>query len=92
MGHRLSKDGFSPDPDKVIAISNMPRPDCKKAVEHFFRLFTVLFSFPTTIGRSSSSTETVNRAINHIHMANSTRRSIPGFENYDHQSSNPKIL
>ena len=27
MGHRLSKDGLIPDPDKVKAISNMPRPD-----------------------------------------------------------------
>jgi len=41
-----------------------------------FRLLAVPFSFPTTISKSISSSETVNRAVSHIHMANSTRRSI----------------
>jgi len=35
MGHRLTKDGLSPDPAKVKAISDMPKPDNKKAVERF---------------------------------------------------------
>jgi len=35
MGHRLTKHGLSPDPAKVKAISDMPIPDSKKAVEHF---------------------------------------------------------
>ena len=45
MGHRLSKDGLSPDPDKVKAISDMPRPDYKKAVEHFLGCLQCLSRF-----------------------------------------------
>ena len=30
MGHVVSKDGLKPDPDKVKAAENMPKPTCKK--------------------------------------------------------------
>ena len=30
MGHVISKDGPKPDPDKVKAVENMPKPTCKK--------------------------------------------------------------
>ena len=30
MGHVISKDGLKPDPDKVKAVENMPKPTCKK--------------------------------------------------------------
>lgn len=30
MGHVISKDGLKPDPDKVNAVENMPKPICKK--------------------------------------------------------------
>lgn len=30
MGHVISKDGLKPDPDKVNAVENMPKPKCKK--------------------------------------------------------------
>lgn len=30
MGHVISKDGLKPDPDKVNAVENMPKPTCKK--------------------------------------------------------------
>jgi len=30
MGHRLSKDGLSPDPMKTKAIQEMPRPENKR--------------------------------------------------------------
>ena len=46
----------------------------------------------TTASRSSSSTVTANRAISHIHMVNSARRSIPVPEDYDHKSTSPKVL
>ena len=29
MGHVISKDGLKPDPDKVTAIKNMPKPESK---------------------------------------------------------------
>ena len=35
MGHRLTKDGLCTDPTKVKVITDMPRPDSKKAVERF---------------------------------------------------------
>ena len=88
MGHRLTKDGLSPDPAKVKAISDMPHPGGGT----LFRLLTVLITFPATTSRSSSSTEAANRAVSHVHMANPTRGSIPVLEDYDHQSSSPKIL
>ena len=30
MGHVIGKDGLKPDPDKVKAVENMPKPTCKK--------------------------------------------------------------
>lgn len=32
MGHIVSKDGLKPDPDKVKAVEEMPRPTCKQEV------------------------------------------------------------
>ena len=32
MGHVISKDGLKPDPDKVTAIKNMPKPESKSEV------------------------------------------------------------
>ena len=34
-GHRLTKDGLSIDPTKVKAITEMSRPDSKKAIQRF---------------------------------------------------------
>ena len=45
MGHRLTKDGLSPDPAKVKAISDMPKPDNKKAVERFLGCLQYLSRF-----------------------------------------------
>ena len=45
MGYRSSKDGLSPNSDKVKAISDMPRPDCKKAVGHFLGCLQYLSRF-----------------------------------------------
>ena len=30
MGHVITKDGLKPDPDKVKAVNNMPKPTCKQ--------------------------------------------------------------
>ena len=30
MGHVITKDGLKPDPDKVKAVKNMPKPTCKQ--------------------------------------------------------------
>ena len=30
MGHVISKDDLKPDPDKVKAVTDMPKPTCKQ--------------------------------------------------------------
>ena len=30
MGHVLTSEGLQPDPDKIKAVSNMPKPTCKQ--------------------------------------------------------------
>ena len=42
MGHRLTAQGVSPDPNKVNAIVNMPRPVDKKGVERCLGCVTYL--------------------------------------------------
>ena len=45
MGHKLTIGGLYPDPAKIKAIKNMPRPDTKKAVEHFLGCLQYLSRF-----------------------------------------------
>ena len=45
MGHLLTKDGLCPDPAKIRAIKDMPRPDSKKAVERFLGCLQYLSRF-----------------------------------------------
>ena len=45
MGHRLTTQGISPDPNKVNAIVNMPRPVDKKGVERLLGCVTYLSRF-----------------------------------------------
>ena len=45
MGHRLTRDGLRPDPAKVRAIEDMPRPDNKKTVERLLGCMQYLSRF-----------------------------------------------
>jgi len=45
MGHQLTKNGLSVAPAKVKAITDMPRPDSKKVIEHFLGCFQYLSRF-----------------------------------------------
>ena len=45
MGHRLTKEGLSPDTSKVKAIQEMPQPDSKKSVERFLGCLQYLAHF-----------------------------------------------
>ena len=45
MGHRLTRDGLGPDPAKIKAMKDMPRPDNKKAVERFLGCLQYLSRF-----------------------------------------------
>ena len=45
MGHVISKDGLKPDPEKVTAIKNMPKPTSKPEVLTLLGLLTIWQSF-----------------------------------------------
>ena len=45
MGHRLTKDCLSADPGKIKAITEVPRPDSKKAIERFLGYLQYLSRF-----------------------------------------------
>ena len=45
MGHKLTREGLRPDPAKIKAIRDMPRPDSKKAVERFLGCLQYLSRF-----------------------------------------------
>lgn len=38
LGHVVSKDGIRPDPDKISAVANFPRPEQQKALRSFLGL------------------------------------------------------
>lgn len=45
VGDILSSEGVRPDPRKVSAIKNMPRPECKKDVQRFNGMITYMGKF-----------------------------------------------
>lgn len=42
MGELVNKYGYAPDPSKITAISNLPRPSCKKGLQRFLGLVNFL--------------------------------------------------
>ena len=45
IGHVLGEDGIKPDPQKVRAISEMERPNCKEELQRFLGMATYLSKF-----------------------------------------------
>ena len=45
MGHHLTSERLKPDPQKVKAIQEMPKPQDKRAVEHLLGCITYLSRF-----------------------------------------------
>ena len=45
MGNKISEEGVSPDPDKVLAITDMPAPVDKQGVMRFCGMVNYLNSF-----------------------------------------------
>lgn len=45
MGHRLANKGVQPDPSKVAAITGMPTPADKAALQHFLGMCQYLSKF-----------------------------------------------
>ena len=53
MGHLFTSDGLKPDPQKMEAIVNMPRPDDKRAVQRLLGCVTYLSRFMPTLSEVS---------------------------------------
>ena len=53
MGHLFTSEGLRPDPQKVEAIVNMPRPDDKRAVQRLLGCVTYLSRFMPTLSEVS---------------------------------------
>ena len=45
MGHVISKDGLTPDPDKVKVVKDIPKSPCKKEVLSLLGLVSYLSKF-----------------------------------------------
>ena len=45
MGHLISHEGIRPEPDKVNAITQMPKPDDRKGIERLLGMVKYLSSF-----------------------------------------------
>ena len=45
MGHTFTKHGIEPDHDKILAIKNFQKPQCKKDVERFLGIITYVSKF-----------------------------------------------
>jgi transposase InsO family protein len=45
MGHVISKDGLKPDPEKITAIDNMPKPTCKQEMMSLLGFINYLAKF-----------------------------------------------
>ena len=54
MGHVISKDGLKPDPDKVAAIKNMPKPTSKPEVLTLLGFVNYLSKFLPKLSEVSS--------------------------------------
>lgn len=45
MGEMVSEDGFSPDPDKISAILDMPKPTCKQDLQRLLGMINFLAKY-----------------------------------------------
>ena len=54
LGHVVSGEGISPDPDKVKAIKDMSPPTCKKEARRFMGMVNYLGKFSSNLAKYSS--------------------------------------
>ena len=52
MGHRLTDKGLEPDPAKISAIAEMPRPEDKAGVQRFLGMCQYLSKFCPNLAAS----------------------------------------
>ena len=61
MGHLVTADGLKPDPEKIEAVCNMPKPSNVKAVRRFCCFVTTV---PCQVLASASRSAEAHTAIN----------------------------
>ena len=74
MGHTLTENGVEPDPDKVAAITGMPKPTDKAGVQRFLGMCQYLSKFCHNLSetvlplryRSQQKSDKLARAVQQI--------------------------
>ena len=91
MGHLISHEGIRPDPDKVNAITQMPKPDDRKGIERLVGMVKYLSSF---IPHESDVTAPLRNLLKKdtMGMAARTRRRTAAYQRKSHEQSYFSIL
>jgi len=62
MGHVITKDGLKPDPDKVKAVKNMPKPTCKQEALSLLGFINYLAKFLPKLSEVAQPLRDLTRA------------------------------
>ena len=62
MGHVITKDGLKPDPDKVKAVKNMPKPTCKQKALSLLGFINYLAKFLPKLSEVAQPLRDLTRA------------------------------
>ena len=62
MGHVITKDGLKPDPDKVKAVNNMPKPTCKQEALSLLGFINYLAKFLPKLSEVAQPLRDLTRA------------------------------
>ena len=62
MGHVITKDGLKPDPDKVKAVKNMPKPTCKQKALSLLGFINYLAKFLPKVSEVAQPLRDLTRA------------------------------
>ncbi|PIK48383.1 hypothetical protein BSL78_14743 [Apostichopus japonicus] len=54
IGHILTKDGMKPDPDKIEAVTQLPKPESRKDLERFLGMIQYLGKFLPDLSQESA--------------------------------------
>ena len=88
MGHFITKDGLKPDPEKVKAVQEMPRPTSKNSS----RIRQLLLQVSSKTVRGRSATERDDCKGSKVHVVPATQDSIPGSARTCCQTSCAQVL
>ena len=74
MGHVITQDGLKPDPDKVKAVKNMPKPKCKQEVLSLLGFINYLARFLQKLSEVAQPLRDLTRPNAHSFGPDSTTR------------------